>query len=240
MIRKTAAALAASCSISFLFYQYFQPSNSFEKIKITAISKESPNTLRLALSKRIESKAPFHIIIKDDSCEIGREYSPIEIEKQTFLIVKIYPHGTLSNLFSKLRVNDYISSSKPLSTFNLRDDDVALVAGGTGITPCFQILAHTLLNTNRNVTLFYINKTVDDILLKNELEGFVEMYPTRFKLNLAVDHEQGTFGISRGFEEFNLDPNNQVVVCGPEGFAEYVCNVKLKEIGAKEIIRLKS
>jgi ferredoxin-NADP reductase len=224
------------------YYYYLRPSSSFEKIKITSIQNESSNTLRIGLSKRIGDRVPFHIIVKDDSCEIGREYSPVTIGEDTFLIVKIYPHGTLSNLFSKLRVNDSISCSRTISTYDLGEDDVGLVCGGTGITPCFQILRHTLLNTNKNVSLFYINKTPNDILLKKELEELAAEYPLRFKLDLAVNSYNGKDDkkFSRGFENLDPNPDKPVIVCGPEGFSEYLCKDKLPSMGIKDIVRLKS
>ena len=48
-----------------------------------------------------------------------------------------------------------------------------MVAGGTGITPCYQILQACLKNNDgTDVSLVFGNRTVRDILLKDELFAF--------------------------------------------------------------------
>jgi cytochrome-b5 reductase len=46
-----------------------------------------------------------------------------------------------------------------------------MIAGGTGITPCYQIIKAVLNNPNdkTKVNLVYSNTTQEDILLKDEL-----------------------------------------------------------------------
>jgi NAD(P)H-flavin reductase len=50
---------------------------------------------------------------------------------------------------------------------------IGMVAGGTGITPCYQVL-QAALNGNDGTTLSLIfgNRTVEDILLRDELDQF--------------------------------------------------------------------
>jgi NAD(P)H-flavin reductase len=46
-----------------------------------------------------------------------------------------------------------------------------MIAGGTGITPCYQIIKSALSSPKDKViiNLIYSNSTMDDILLKDEL-----------------------------------------------------------------------
>ena len=46
-----------------------------------------------------------------------------------------------------------------------------MIAGGTGIAPCYQIIKAALSSKNdkTKINLIYSNTTVDDILLKDEL-----------------------------------------------------------------------
>jgi NAD(P)H-flavin reductase len=66
--------------------------------------------------------------------------------------------------------------------------NIGLIAGGTGITPCYQVLQAALDGDDgTNVSLVFGNRSVEDILLKDELDQFKTNYPERFKLFYTVD-----------------------------------------------------
>merc|ERR1712003_76475 len=56
---------------------------------------------------------------------------------------------------------------------------VGLIAGGTGITPAYQIIKAVVKDKkdNTKVYLLYANKTEEDILLKDELDELARKYP---------------------------------------------------------------
>jgi NAD(P)H-flavin reductase len=59
-----------------------------------------------------------------------------------------------------------------------------MIAGGSGITPMFQV-AQGILRDPRDVTkvfLIYANVTEEDILLRKELEGWARDHPAHFKV----------------------------------------------------------
>jgi cytochrome-b5 reductase len=63
-----------------------------------------------------------------------------------------------------------------------------MTAGGTGITPMFQLIQAALLNNdNLDITLIFGNRSEDDILLKKELDEFAFKYPAKFKLIYIID-----------------------------------------------------
>merc|ERR1712178_540769 len=65
---------------------------------------------------------------------------------------------------------------------------IGLIAGGTGITPCYQVLQSVLVNDDYpEVSLVFGNRTVNDILLKDELEAFATNHPDKFHLHFTVD-----------------------------------------------------
>ena len=66
---------------------------------------------------------------------------------------------------------------------------VNLIAGGTGLTPCFQVLNAILRQATdeTKVRLLYANQTPKDILMRGQLEALAEQYPDRFKLWFTVD-----------------------------------------------------
>lgn len=237
-------------SIIPVAYFFLPKQKYFEKIPVSSISKETHNTLRICVEKSFKDAVPFHIIIKDDSCEIGREYSPITINEKTFLIIKLYQNGTLSRIFKDLKQGDLLTTS--LKTFpsgpgnsvlNL-DGNLNLIGGGTGITPLFQIIQEKLNSSVDKVHLFYINKTEGDILLRKELEELARIYKDRFIITFAVNCRNllpdliTSPNVAQGFEKFNLNKSFKTIVCGPEGFSELVCGNKL--IGFDDVVKLKS
>jgi len=51
--------------------------------------------------------------------------------------------------------------------------NIGMVAGGTGITPCYQVLQSALDGDDgTNLSLIFGSRTVEDILLKDELDQF--------------------------------------------------------------------
>jgi len=60
--------------------------------------------------------------------------------------------------------------------FNIRGEKrryqkIGCLSGGTGVTPCFQLMQHTDVNKEPlSISLLYANQTPDDILLKDRLD----------------------------------------------------------------------
>jgi NAD(P)H-flavin reductase len=53
----------------------------------------------------------------------------------------------------------------------LKRTKIGMVAGGTGITPCYQIIQAALNGEDgTQLSLIFGNRTVEDILLKEELD----------------------------------------------------------------------
>lgn len=96
----------------------------------------------------------------------------------------------MSKHIDSLRVGDQLELMGPIGHFKFSAeyldslDSLAFVAGGTGITPIYQILQHmmTLPSGKTKITLIYANESYEDILLKNELERWVKQSPDRLEL----------------------------------------------------------
>jgi ferredoxin-NADP reductase len=64
---------------------------------------------------------------------------------------------------------------------------IGLIAGGTGLTPCLQVIRCILEGPegegdNTQFVLFFQNRTEADILLKEELSALADMYPDRLRV----------------------------------------------------------
>lgn len=62
-----------------------------------------------------------------------------------------------------------------------------MIAGGTGITPMYQV-AHAILKDPRDrtdISLIFGNISEEDILIPEELDALAKAHPKRFKVNAA-------------------------------------------------------
>jgi cytochrome-b5 reductase len=114
---------------------------------------------------------------------------------------------------------------------------IALVAGGTGITPMYQ-LARAIFNNpddKTKVTLVFGNITEEDILLKKELNDLENTYPQRFRAFYVLDNPPKGSTIQKGFVTKELlktvlpepkEENIKIFVCGPPGMYKAISGGK--------------
>ncbi len=110
---------------------------------------------------------------------VRRAYTPVSIGPGAFdLLVKVYPHGLISGYLAGLKVGDCVAVQGPKGRFVYergRYREMALVAGGTGITPMLQVIKKVLSDPEdrTRLSLVYANVTEEDILLRGELDAYV-------------------------------------------------------------------
>jgi cytochrome-b5 reductase len=127
--------------------------------------------------------------------------------------------------------------------------NIAMMAGGTGITPMLQVLHHIFhdpTDTATQVKLIYANQTENDILVREELEALQKEFPKRFSLWYTVDRvEEGdnwkydTGFITKTMIEQHLSFDNkeqrpQFFMCGPPPMLKFACQPALQELGYSE------
>jgi len=117
---------------------------------------------------------------------------------------------------------------------------ICMVAGGSGITPIYQV-TRAVLQEPKNITeisLLFSNHTVDDIILRKELNELAEKYKN-FKVWYIVSQKPKTewkFSVGRinvDLMKEKLFPSNEetiAFVCGPPAMGEATC-LGLEEIG---------
>ena len=106
-------------------------------------------------------------------------------------------------------------------------EDVALIGGGSGITPLYQLLNHALNDpANRTrFTLLYANVSEADILLRDELAALQRAHPQTFKVVHTLDKPpaagwSGASGyVSRELVQAHVPPSDKgdkikVFICG--------------------------
>ncbi|XP_026425443.1 NADH--cytochrome b5 reductase 1-like [Papaver somniferum] len=163
--------------------------------------------------------------------DVIKPYTPTTLDTDVGhfeLVIKMYPQGRMSHHFREMRVGDYMAVKGPKGRFKYQPGQVrafGMLAGGSGITPMFQVARAILENPidKTNVHLIYANVTVDDILLKEELEGLTSKYPNRFKvyyvLNQPPEEWNGGVGfVSKEMIEAHCPApasDIQILRCGP-------------------------
>lgn len=107
-----------------------------------------------------------------------------------------------------------------------KHDHIALIAGGTGIAPMYQLCRAVFNNPSDNtkVTLVFANVGEADILLKKELQDLENTYPQRFRAFYVLDKPPAEWSGGKGYVTKELlktvlpepkEENVKVFVCGP-------------------------
>ncbi|KAK8927522.1 hypothetical protein H634G_05217 [Metarhizium anisopliae BRIP 53293] len=173
-----------------------------------------------------------------------RPYTPISDEGEKGhidLLVKKYPDGPMSTHIHDLVPGQRLDFKGPLPKYSWSEnkhDHIALIAGGTGITPMYQLCRAIFNNSNdkTKVTLVFGNVTEEDILLRRELAELENTYPQRFRAFYVLDKApkdwQGNTGyISKELLKTVLpepkEENIKVFVCGPPGLMKAISGPKV-------------
>ncbi|KAH9620653.1 hypothetical protein KSS87_006374 [Heliosperma pusillum] len=127
--------------------------------------------------------------------EVMKAYTPTTLDCDVGrfeLVIKMYPQGRMSHHFREMKVGDYLSVKGPKGRFKYQPGQVrafGMLAGGSGITPMYQVSRAILENPNdkTKVFLIYANVTSEDILLKEELDSLAKTYPDRFKVYYVLN-----------------------------------------------------
>ncbi len=98
-------------------------------------------------------------------------------------MVKKYEFGKMSTHMHSLRAGSSLEVRGPIGRFKYKKNQyskLGLIAGGTGLTPCLQVIRCILQSPEyegdkTRLTLLFQNRTEDDILLRDELDLLVKM-----------------------------------------------------------------
>ncbi|XP_043723250.1 NADH--cytochrome b5 reductase 1 [Telopea speciosissima] len=163
--------------------------------------------------------------------DVIKPYTPTTLDSDVGyfeLVIKMYPQGRMSHHFREMRVGDYLAVKGPKGRFKYQPGPVrafGMLAGGSGITPMFQVARAILENPkdNTKVYLIYANVTSEDILLKKELDGLASNYPDRFKVYYVLNQPPETWNGGVGFVSKEMIKTHcpapasdiQILRCGP-------------------------
>jgi len=169
--------------------------------------------------------------IKHNDTVLSRSYTPVSTQDTkgyVDFVIKIYPDGAFTQWLNKLPQGGYVMFYGPMGRFAYTPNqhrEVGMIAGGTGITPMFQIIQAVLTDPeDRTVlSLVFANVSEEDILLRKELEAFAESHPGRFRMHHVLNRPPEGWQGSTGFVTADIikahlpAPGEDVKVlrCGP-------------------------
>jgi NAD(P)H-flavin reductase len=204
----------------------------------------------------------------DELC-IERKYTPVtgdEVSGYVDFVIKVYRGGENPKYIDGGKASQYLDSIKIGDTVTIRGPiglvkylgsgnflygskslhekkKLLMIAGGTGITPIFQLIK-TIINDPKDKTLLYLlyaNQTEHDILLHKELQMFVDKNPKQLQIFYTVDrptqplewkHFVGYVScemIKKIFPEF--ERSSLALLCGPPLMVHQTCRPALTSMG---------
>ncbi|KAL3731857.1 hypothetical protein ACJRO7_028684 [Eucalyptus globulus] len=233
----------------------------FKEFRLIKKTQISPDTARFKFALPTPTSVlglPVgqHVLCKgkdSDGEDAVSPYTPITGDSDLGyfeLVVKMYPGGRMSRNFMELREGDYLPVKGPKGTYNYKPGQVrafGMIAGGSGITPMFQIIRAILKNPKdkTKVHLIYGNRTANDILLKEDLDGFAEQFPNRFTVYYVVSEPSGKWSGGVGYVTKDIIRAHcpppafdiQILTCGPPAMAKVV-TAHLNELGYTEDMQI--
>ena len=236
--------------------------SEFRSFKVQSVSVINHNTKRIRFQFPTENSQSGLTVA---SClvtkaqinneDVIRPYTPVTLNNTKGymdLIVKSYPQGLMSSHICSLTEGDSLLMKGPFPKIKINPaynskPEISMVAGGSGITPMYQVIQE-LLGDDKDQTklnLIYCNVNEDDILLRNELDSFAKQFPDRFSVHYVLNNPpaQGWEGYVGYFsEEIALKhcpkpgtDGGQVFVCGPPPMMEAISGDKMPDKSQGEL-----
>jgi cytochrome-b5 reductase len=146
--------------------------------------------LGLPLGQHITLKAAL-----PGGADVMRPYTPTSSVRQrghVDFVVKVYPEGKMSRAMDALPLGGSLWFKGPRGRFAYAPGArraYGMLAGGTGITPMFQ-LAQEMLRDNNDATtlsLIFANVAEEDILLRAELDAMARRCPARLAVRYVLN-----------------------------------------------------
>jgi len=261
-MKKTLVASAVGAGAGFLAYRFYNNNkapcppalsdpNAWKPFTLKEIENINHNTklFRFALDSPttpLGTRVASCILTKfeKDGKAVIRPYTPTtgpETLGHFDLVVKEYPEGNMSKHIHSLKVGDALDVKGPLLKFDYKPNvqkEIGMVAGGTGITPMYQVIKEVLQNPSdkTRLRLIYANVSEHDILLRKELDDLAAKHDN-FKVHYVLDKAPAGWKGSEGYVTRELvqrwlpkpAPDTMVMVCGPPPMMAAISGDKAKD-----------
>ena len=230
---------------------YLQP---FKVISV----KQEVNEIISVILESINGEKPNYkagqfltLVFSVNGRELRRSYSvyssPV-VDEPLAIAVKLVENGEISRfLHQQLKAGDTVEVTEPNGLFFYEPElqksrTVFLFAAGVGITPLFSILKTALVGEEfSKVVLIYSNRSKENALFIEQLQGWQEIYPDRFTLIHLFSNSQNLrrarlngFLVNELLAEYIEFEREDALfyTCGPVDYMD-VCRISILGSGYK-------
>lgn len=223
--------------VNFRRFRLVRSTQASHNTKLLRFEIPNDNPIGLPIGRHLSVMAMI------DGNKVIRSYTPVSRSDETGhfeLLMKRYTYGKMSSYLFNMKVGDHLDVRGPVGRFKYSVNKyrcIGLICGGTGLTPCLQVLREILegVDASREETklvMLYQNRTEDDILLKEQILKLHQTYPSRLNINFFLSSPPDHWGKEdvmqrRGYISIDsinsllpCDTVDLVGLCGPSGFTE--------------------
>lgn len=218
-------------------------SQQFYPLKVSQVFKTTPDCSVVSLEVTDDLKEKFHFIQGQyltfkatiNGEEVRRSYSLCSspLDNEWKVAVKKIDEGRFSTYVNDvLKEGDTLEVMPPNGRFyrevnNKVAKNYVAFAAGSGITPIHSIIkTHLSQEPDSTFTLFYLNRSVQSMILREEVEGLKNQYLGRFELYHFLTQEMRDAPLFNGrFTEDKLETISNMLIdvnsiddyfiCGP-------------------------
>ena len=237
--------------------------SKFFLLSVKELKKETANSVSILFSVPNSLKETFSFVPGQyvtlqkqiNGEQVRRDYSICSSVNSGELKVgiKAVENGTFSQYAaSQLKVGDDLEVSAPQGRFKLEADrgnskNYMAFAAGSGITPILSMISSALeTEPNSKFVLAYGNKTMDEVMFKDDLQRLKEKYDDRFFIHYIFSqanykgHKGGR--IDKSFTNILLEEQYKGVqfddyfLCGPEPMINVVKDTLMNRGVAEKMV----
>ena len=220
-------------------------------LQVADIITETSSTKTFRLVSKDRELPPFQagqyisLFLEIDGIRTSRPYSissPPHLREYYDITVRRVENGLVSNfLLDDLVIGNDLVSSGPAGHFYfnplIHSKNMICLAGGSGITPFMSIIREIVeCGLDRSITLFYGNKTTDDIIFHAELGRISARFDSINYIPVIEDPSDDYTGAC-GFMTAELIKeivgdltDKSFFICGPQGMYDF-CLPELEGLG---------
>ena len=215
------------------------------KVKIKEVIRRNYNvkSFRLEIPGVLDFKAGQFLSVKlHDNSQLKRylSISSSPTEKCYLEFTKKLTESDFSKTLDGLKAGDQVDIQYPFGKFVLDESAsrIAFLSGGIGITPIRSICKYVVdKNLGQDIVLVYANRSVKDIVFKDDFDALVKSYPRLRVAHVLCETEPGfkcTVGRINQQVIKNEIPDYQerkFYLCGPPQMVEAMRKLLAEELG---------
>jgi cytochrome-b5 reductase len=205
---------------------------------------------------------------KDGECKKGieRKYTPCTLDSDVGFfeftiktyranVSKIFPNGgKFSQYMESLSVGDMLQIQGPFGRIEYLGrsqwkgsgkqygarNEIGLIAGGSGVTPMLQLIQAVLSDPQdtTKISLLYANKTMEDIIVKEQLDQWSANSNGQFTVHYTLDVPPPIWDGFTGFINDDMisktlpepSKNALILMCGPPPMIKFACLPNLEKL----------